>query len=190
MGRIIVEQIVSADGYAAEADGGIGFFGSSGELRDPEMESEQMRMMASAGAIAFGRATYRMFEAYWPGMSPRVERVAAPINALPKFVVSSTLAAAPWGADDAAQVLRGDGVAAMRALRARVDGDIIVWGSLTLADALLRAGEVDLLRLRVLPVLIGRGRGFAPADLGQRRLALDTARPFPSGAVLLAYRPR
>ena len=190
MGRIIVEQIVSADGYAAEADGGIGFFGSSGELRDPDMEEEQMRMMTSVGAIAFGRTTYRMFEAYWPGMSPRVERVAAPINALPKYVVSSTLATAPWGAGDAAAILRGDGVAAMRALRTRVDGDIIIWGSLTLADALLRAGEADLLRLRVLPVLIGRGRSFAPADLGQRRLALEAARPFPSGAVLLAYRLR
>lgn len=28
MGKLIVEQIVSADGYAAEADGGIGFFES------------------------------------------------------------------------------------------------------------------------------------------------------------------
>ncbi|WP_202841469.1 dihydrofolate reductase family protein [Luteimonas saliphila] len=189
MGRIIVEQIVSADGYAAEPDGGIGFFGSSGELRDPEMEDEQMRMLDPVEAIVLGRITYGMFEAYWPGTSPEAERVAAPINALPKYVVSSTLATASWGTrGDSARILRGDGVAALQSLRRGIDGDIIVWGSLTLTDALLRAGAVDRLRLRVLPVLIGAGRSFAPADLGQRALALEAARTFGSGAQLLAYR--
>lgn len=54
------------------------------------------------------------------------------------------------------QILRGEGVvASVRDVRRRVDGDVIVWGSLTLADALLQAGEVDVLRLRIVPVLIG-----------------------------------
>ena len=39
---------------------------------------------------------------------------------------------------------------------------IVVWGSLTLADALFEAGLVDELRLRVVPVLIGEGRSFTP----------------------------
>ena len=191
MGRIIVEQIVSADGYAEDGDGGIGFFESTAALADPEMEAEQLRMLAPVGAIVLGRKTYRMFEAYWPDMSAEVERVAAPINALPKFVVSSTLASAPWGTQGAsAEVLHGDGVASLRALRERIEGDLVVWGSLDLADVLLRAGEVDLLRLRVLPVLLGAGRRFTPAGLGLRRMQLETARPFPSGATLLAYRLR
>lgn len=29
MGKLIVEQIVSADGYAEDADGGIGFFANA-----------------------------------------------------------------------------------------------------------------------------------------------------------------
>lgn len=191
MGQLIVEQIVSADGHAEDGDGGIGFFESTRALLDQEMEAEQLRMMASVGAIVLGRNTYRMFEAYWPETSPEVERVAAPINALPKFVVSSTLASAPWGTQGAAaDVLRGDGVASVRALRGRIEGDVIVWGSLALADALLRAGEVDLLRLRVLPVLLGAGRRFTPPGLGMRRMQLEAARPFPSGAALLAYRLR
>lgn len=189
MGRIIVEQIVSADGYATGPDGGIDFFGSTGELQDPQMEDEQMRMLAPVRAIVLGRITYGMFEAYWPDTSPKVERVAAPINTLPKYVVSSTLAAAPWGTrGDSARILRGDGVASLQALRRQVDGDIIVWGSLTLTDALLRAGAVDLLRLRTLPVLVGTGRPFAPADLGQRALALEACRTFDSGAQVLTYR--
>ncbi|MDH5833278.1 dihydrofolate reductase family protein [Luteimonas kalidii] len=189
MGRIIVEQIVSADGYAAGPDGGIGFFGSSGDLADPEMEDEQMRMLDTVGAIVLGRTTYAMFEAYWPDTSPQAERVATPINALPKYVVSSTLTSAPWGSrGDQARILQGDGVASLRALRNHSAGDLIVWGSLTLTDALLRAGEVDVLRLRMLPVLIGAGRSFAPPDLGQRPLILDRARTFACGAQLLVWR--
>ena len=185
MGTLIVEQIVTVDGYAAEPDGGIGFFGSSRRLQ--AMEDEQMQMMASVGAIVFGRVTYGMFAAYWPQTTPDVERIAGPINALPKFVVSSTLDTAPWGPEAGIGIVRGDGVNAMRALRGRIDGDIIVWGSLTLSDALLRAGEVDVLRLRVVPVLLGAGRSFAPVGIRRRSLKLDKARSFETGNMVLQY---
>lgn len=185
MGKIIVEQIVSADGYAAEEDGGIGFFYPASDFS--EAEPEQMRMMATVGAIVFGTTTYRMFADYWPKADAKVERVAVPINRLPKFVVSSTLPVAPWGDDGTVEILRGDGVEAVRALRTRIDGDLILWGSLTLCDALLRAGEVDVLRLRVVPVLIGRGRSFTPNDLGERRLSLLGAKSFAGGLVVLEY---
>ena len=74
-----------------------------------------------------------------------------------------------------------------RGLRHRFTGDLIVWGSLSLSDALLRANEVDVLRLRVLPVLLGRGRSFTPSDLGLRRLSLATAQSFAGGLVVLEY---
>ncbi|HEY5805476.1 MAG TPA: dihydrofolate reductase family protein [Lysobacter sp.] len=185
MGRLIVEQIISADGYAAELDGGIGFFIDARAIN--EVDPGQLRLLEGAGAIVLGRTTYRMFADYWPHADPVEEPVAVPINALPKYVVSNTLDAAPWGSDSAT-VLRGDGVASVRALRGRVDGDIIVWGSLTLCDALLRAGEVDLLRLRMVPVLIGAGRSFAPPDLGSRPLALQSVREFQQSVVILEYR--
>ena len=37
------------------------------------------------------------------------------------------------------------------------------------------------------PVLIGRGRSFAPPGLGQRQLALDQALHFDGGLVVLEY---
>ncbi|QNP39599.1 dihydrofolate reductase family protein [Lysobacter solisilvae (ex Woo and Kim 2022)] len=187
MGRIIVEQIISADGYAAEPDGGIGFFVDARGIN--EADQAQLRLLECVGAIVLGRTTYRMFADYWPDADPVQEPVAVPINRLPKYVVSNTLDRAPWGQrGDAATVLRGDGTESVRALRSRVDGDVIIWGSLTLSDALLRAGEVDLLRLRVLPVLIGAGRSFAPADPGRRPLELQSSRGYAQGFVVLEYR--
>jgi Dihydrofolate reductase len=185
MGRLIVEQITSVDGYAADAEGGIGFFIDASAVN--AADQEQLHMLGTVGAIVLGARTYRMFADYWPGADPAREPVAGPIARLPKYVVSSTLAEAPWGPDQSATLLRGDGVAAVRALRGQVDGDLIVWGSLTLADALLQAGEVDVLRLRIVPVLIGRGRSFAPPELGERPLALRSARQFEGGLVVLEY---
>lgn len=185
MGKVIVEQIVSADGFAEDADGGIGFFANADWIN--ATDTGQLRMLSGVAAIVFGAKTYRMFADYWPSADAVAEPVAVPIRELPKFVVSSTLEAATWGEDDAAEILRGDGVSAVRALRDRFAGNLIIWGSLTLGDALLRAGEVDRLRLRILPVLTGSGRSIAPADLGLRQLSLASAESFPGGLIVVEY---
>lgn len=185
MGRVIVEQIVSIDGYVEDEQGGIGFFIDAREIN--ETDQEQLRMLASVGAIVLGANTYRMFAGYWPQADPVAEPVAVPIRELPKFVVSSTLNAAPWGPDQSATLLRGDGVTAVRELRSRIDGDLIVWGSLTLSDALLRAGEVDMLRLRTVPLLLGAGRSLAPSGTATRRWRLARADTFGGGVVVLEY---
>lgn len=185
MGKIIVEQIVSADGYAEDESGSIGFFVNAKALN--EVDSEQLRMLSGVSAIVFGAKTYRMFADYWPSADPNAEPVATPIMKLPKFVVSSTLDVAPWGSNDSAEILRGDAVIAVQNLRHRFMHNLIVWGSLSLTDALLRAGEVDVLRLRILPLLLGAGRSFSPSNLGLRPLALATTQSYPGGLVVLEY---
>jgi dihydrofolate reductase len=194
MGRLIVEQIVSADGYAAEVDGGLGFFEFSPEVAgDAEagagpIDREQLAWLEGVDAILLGRNTYRMFADYWPGADAAVDPVAEPIARLPKHVASNTLERAPWG-DGEIEVLRGDAAASVSRLKARFEATV-VWGSLQLADALFAAGLVDELRLRIVPVLIGDGRSFTPAALGQRPLDLRHAVTHPSGHVTLHYRLR
>ncbi len=185
MGKVIVEQIVSVDGYAEDADGGIEFFVHEDWVN--EVDTGQVRYLSGASAIVFGAKTYEMFAGYWPQADPAQEPVAAPMNALPKFVISSTLARAPWGPNGAVDIIRGDGVQAVRGLRERFPGNLMIWGSLSLSDALMRAGEVDTLRLRVVPSLLGRGRSFVPADLGMRRLSLNQVESFAGGKVVLEY---
>ncbi|WP_448811614.1 dihydrofolate reductase family protein [Agromyces bauzanensis] len=185
-GRLTVEQIVSVDGYAAEPDGGIRFM-EVVDGGDPNDE-DQLAFLDGVDAILLGANTYRMFAGYWPHADPEVERVAEPIDRLPKFVVSNSLTDAPWGSGSI-EILRGDGAESVAALKERFGG-IVVWGSLTLADALFEAGLVDELRLRVVPVLIGAGRSFTPASLGERRLDLDHVVSHPSGHVGVTYRLR
>lgn len=189
MGRLIVEQVVTADGYAADPEGGIGFFEALLPVDDEGNvglnDDEQLAYVSQADAILFGATTYRMFADYWPGVDPAVEHVSALVNGLPKFVVSNTLTDAPWG-EGHIDVLRGDGAEQAAALKARF-GTVIVWGSMVLTDALFTAGLVDELHLRVVPVLLGEGRSFTPAGLGERSLELAAVVPKPGGVVSLRY---
>lgn len=184
MGRLTLEQIVSVDGYAADEHGGLDFVEAVPAF--DVTDDDQLAYLEDVDAILLGANSYRMFVEYWPVAEPATEPVAEPIARLPKWVVSNTLERAPWG-DGEATLLRGDpaeSVAALKAERAHV----IVWGSLQLADALLAAGLVDTLRLRVVPVLLGAGRSFTPDALALQRLELDHAVSFPTGHLGLTYR--
>ena len=188
MNVLTVEQIVSADGYAADPAGGLGFTEAAEFEDESRNDSEQMKWLDTVDAILLGANTYRMFADYWPQADPAIDAVAEPINRLPKFVVSNTLERAPWG-EGHIDILRGDGTESARSLKERF-GSIVVWGSLQLADALLVAGLVDILRLRIVPVLIGDGRSFTPTRLRQRPLHLENAHIHPTGHVALTYRLR
>lgn len=185
MGRLIVEQIVTADGYAADTDGGMRFL-LQPDLLDADINAEQLDLLAGVDAIVFGAATYRMFADYWPTASVDDEPVAVPINELPKHVVSNTLDRAPW-ADGEITIERGDGVESVRALKQRYAGNLIVWGSLTLTDSLFVSGVVDVLRLRVMPRLLGSGRPVAPAGIALTELALTSSHAHSGGHVTLQY---
>ncbi len=186
MSGLIVEQIVSVDGFAAEPDGGMRFMEATtpdGDLSD----AGQLAMLESVDAILLGRRTYEMFADYWPSADAAVEPAAEPIARLPKLVVSSTLARAPWG-DGEIEVVRPEPTAAdaVRALGGKF-GSIIVWGSLSLANALLEAGLVDRLRLRITPAIMGDGLRFTPPTLGLQLLRLESSTALPSGHVVSEY---
>lgn len=185
MGILTVEQIVSVDGYAAAPDGGTEFFEAADFGDERRTDSEQMRWLETVDAVLLGAETYRKFAAFWPTADPAIHAVAGPIAALPKYVVSNTLESAPWG-DGKIEILRGDGAAAARDLTAR-HASTVVWGSLRLATALLAAGEVDVLRLRIVPVLLGAGRSFTPDTGDTHPLRLAAVHPDPAGVVTLTY---
>ncbi|SEJ26110.1 dihydrofolate reductase family protein [Demequina mangrovi] len=185
MGRLIVEQIVSADGFAAGPQGEIDFMRAPGDF-DPN-DPGQLAMVARCDAILLGRNTYGMFAEYWPERSAMDETIASFINGAPKHVVSNTLASAPWGDYASATVEPGEPRDTVRRLKQRYSGDIILWGSLMLAGALLQAELVDQVRLRIVPVLIGEGRTATPGLRHPRHLRPTEIDTLPSGHVTLVY---
>ena len=185
MARLIVEQIVSADGTAADAEGGMSFL--TPEATGGEADREQLRRLSGLSAIVLGANTYRIFAPYWPTASEEDDPIAGLINRLPKHVISNGLDAAPWGDHAPASIERGDAVDSLRRLKAAYPGEIILWGSLRLADAAFLAGEVDVLRLRILPSILGGGRGVVPEALPVTPLRLVSSSIHAGGQVALEY---
>ena len=157
--RIVLEQLVSADGFAAEPDGGMRFVEAVSFEDLDRTDEHQMEFVATVDAIVLGRVTYEMFSSYWPTADPEHDRLAGPINALPKLVLSETLETAPWGEDEA-QIVRG-GVGGLREAIAPYS-TVVVWGSLMLSRSLLAEELVDTIRLRTVPTFVGEGLGFTP----------------------------
>ena len=106
------------------------------------------------------------------------------MNSLPKFVATTTLKSLEWNAT----ALTGDVVSAVQKLKQQEGQNILVYGSGTFAQTLLRHGLVDELRLMVFPLVLGSGkRLFADGD--KVPLNLTASRDLGAGVMLLTYEP-
>jgi dihydrofolate reductase len=185
MGRIVITEYISVDGVI-EAPSGKEEFERVGWTdafrRGPEGDRFKVEETMRSEAMLLGRATYEMFAAVWP----RIEgEFADHFNAMPKYVVSSTLAGPSWANTT---VLRGDPVDEVSRLRNEVAGDLLVHGSAQLAQLLVEHDLVDELHLMVYPVIVGAGKRLFGATSATKRLALVEARTFGGGVHLLVYR--
>ena len=146
MGRIVVTEYISVDGVV-EAPSGTEDFARVGWIDDfrrgPEGDEFKVDETMASDALLFGRLTYDGFAPVWPLVEGAF---ADKFNAMPKYVVSSTLEDPEW---NNTTVLRGDVIEEVGKLKARYDGDIVVHGSPQLAQTLIEHELVDeLQRLR------------------------------------------
>lgn len=182
MGRLIMFNLISLDGFFAGPDGDIDWFHTDDELE--EFAIEQTR---TAAALVFGRVTYELMAGYWPSEAALRDEplIAEQMNGLPKTVFSRTLETVEWSNT---KLAKGDAAGEMAGLKGRVDGDIFLFGSADLAATFTAAGLFDEYRLLVNPVVLGSGR---PLFRGGERLDLRlvSSRAFAGGNVLLCYRP-
>jgi dihydrofolate reductase len=189
MRKLIVTEFVSVDGVM-EAPGGEPGYKHAGWTFDTPMEPEQMKVKLDetleAEALLLGRVTYEGFAAAWPGRTDEAG-FADKMNAMPKYVVSSTLKDPEW---ENTTVLEGSVPESIRALKEGDGGDILVAGSRTLVHALIEHGLVDVLRLMVFPVILGSGRRLFPDDLADKSpLKLVDTKVFDNGVAVQEYEP-
>jgi dihydrofolate reductase len=180
MRRLIFQEYVTLDGYAAGPDDELEFFGTVA----PQPDDDNLDLFERVDTLVLGARTYRLFVDYWPTAT---EGVAPKLNALRKVIASTTLDSAPWGDWEPAEVVT-DAVASVAALKQEDGKDIVLWGSITLFHTLLAAGLVDEIQLRVCPVLLGAGKPVFPAGTA-RALHLIETKPWATGGVLLRYEP-
>jgi dihydrofolate reductase len=137
-------------------------------------------------AFLLGRRTYDIFAAYWPTAADPGDPTANKLNALPKYVASTTLRDPTW---EHTTVVGGDVVDAVRELKGRPGNELQVHGSGMLVRSLFENDLLDELNLLVFPVIVGAGRRLFPESALSTGLVLESSRTTPSGVLIATYRP-
>jgi dihydrofolate reductase len=154
----------------------------------PEQDAYSRDLLFGADALLLGRKTYEGLSAAYTAMAagepgPNADFVTH-MNAIPKYVASTTLTEVGWNA-----TLLGDDVAGQVAeLKQRPGRYLLKYGTGLLDRALMADGLVDEFRIWLVPVTNPPGqRLFEHVDGAS--LALTGTRTFSSGVVVLTYAP-
>ena len=186
MGKIVISTNISVDGVVQDPDGKEGFRLGGWFLRaggDDLKEWAQLLYEEALGteALLLGRRSDEWFATRW---TDRADEWANKLNSLPKYVVSATIEEARW---TNATVLKGDVVTEVTKLKAEFSGDIVVYASYQLGQALMDHDLVDELRLFVYPVVVGSGQRLFGETSGQRPMRLVRAQAIGDGLTFLTY---
>ena len=184
MRRIIVTEFITLDGVV-EAPGGNEtdhpHGGWQAMYSSPQVGTYKVDELASVGALLLGRKTYDQFAGYWPGQAGN--GFGDRMNALPKYVVSTSLQQADW---NNSQILRYVATE-VSALKRTEGGEILVYGSATLVKSLLQHDLIDELRLILYPVSVGGGLRLFDEGRAMKRLTLKSAKPLDGGMIIVEY---
>jgi dihydrofolate reductase len=185
---LTLDGVVQAPSYADEdLTGGFEHGGWHARYFDDLSMSWVIENVRGAGGFVLGRGTYQMFAAHWPTAPEDQQVLAEPLNTLPKYVASTTLAE-PLGWQNS-RLLRGGVGAAVRALKAEQGRDLHVIGSPGLVQSLMALGLVDELRLMIDPLVVGGGKRLFRDDGALRPLRLVDSTVTTTGAVIATYVP-
>ena len=176
--RVVQSVLVSLNGVIGEPSSWAGpYFG-------PGSAQHSLAKLRDSAAFLMGRRTYEIFSQQWPQESgPYADQ----LNAMPKYVFSSTLRHADWANTT---VVADDVVEFVSKLKSQPGKDLIFYGHGQLGQALTDAGLVDELTLMVVPVFVPDGLPmFRPGGVRQAWELVDAGPGADPGLAQLTYRP-
>jgi dihydrofolate reductase len=195
--RIVAFNRVTADGYFAAPDGNLDWVVPDDAL---DKAAAEQTSAAQEGTMLFGRRTYEMFENFWPRAlddpggapdphargrrSPELRALAVWINDAAKYVFSRTRKSVTW---KNSRLFHAFDPRQIADLKNQPGGDIMLFGSGSIASLLTGHGLIDEYRFVVCPVLLGGGRSLVTGLSQIVKLTFREATPYPSGNVLLRY---
>jgi dihydrofolate reductase len=175
--RLTQSVLVSLNGVTSQPLTWAGpYFGSGSAERS-------LAALRHSGAMLMGRGTYDVFSRQWPSATGEY---ADHLNAMPKFVYSSTLTAASW---DNATVVPDDLVGHVTALKRAGGQDLIVYGHGRFGQTLCDAGLVDELSLTIIPVFVHGDTFYRPGGSARTWDLIKAGPGGDPGMVTLTYRP-
>lgn len=168
-----------------DREGGFEYGGWGAPYGDEVLGRKAGEGLGMTTAYLFGRRTYEKMAAHWPN-EPDENPIAAHLNATPKYVVTRTLTSLAWAG---AQILAGDVVESVDALKSEGEGAIAVLGSGVLVQTLIDNDLVDEYRLFIHPLVLGTGKRLFRSVPRPLRMRLVDCTPTTTGVLLLCYEP-
>ena len=136
-----------------------------------------------ADAFLLGRGTYEIFAAHWPRVPDPADPIAGPLNKLPKFVASKSLARVDWSGSTLIRNVESD----VPRLKQQFAREVQVHGSCGLAQTLIGQDLVDEFHILTIPVVLGSGKRLFGSGAVPSALKLETTRTTSKGVVIATY---
>jgi dihydrofolate reductase len=193
MRRIVVSEFLTLDGVMQapgdpneDRSGGFDKGGWQLAYFDDIFGSVMMDAFAATGGMLLGRLTYENFAAHWP-KQPADDPLAATMNGLEKYVVSTTLTEPlAW---QNSTLIKDDVAGEVAKLKTGTGKEIQVIGSGQLVQDLIRHHLVDAYRLMIHPLVLGSGKRLFRDGTAPTSLRLVDSIPTTTGVLILTYEP-
>ena len=181
MRKVVAAEFLSLDGVMESPD----------QWHFPYFNDEMGQAVGegfeTSDALLMGRVLYEEWVAFWPQQDSEENPVAATMNNVNKYVVSTTLEG-PLEWNNA--TLIGDDVAKeISELKQQPGKDIVISGSGALVRSLLEYGLLDELKLMIHPIVVGSGKRLFEDGEKQTPLELVESKTFSTGVVYVTYKP-
>ncbi|MVU79968.1 deaminase [Nocardia sp. ET3-3] len=173
MGKIVVAEFVSTDGYIQDPAWTAPYWNDA-------IAAYKSAELDEADALLLGRTTYQGFAAAWPN-HPEEGAYKDKMNSMPKHVMTSR-----DGLEWNATRIEGDPAESIGKLR--TERNLLLFGSASVVEFLRANGLVDEYHLVVYPVLLGSGLSLWKPVEAEATMELTQSRSLDNGVVLATYK--
>ncbi len=134
-----------------------------------------------------GRKTYELFVDFWLRATSDAGVITDKLNRTAKAIVSNTLTIANWGNWPGPVLIKGNIITEIRKIKEAAGKNIVLSGSIALAQSLMEENLIDEYHFRICPVALGAGKPFFPRTGHCKNLQLTAFKNYEPGLVLLEY---
>lgn len=179
LSMITMDGVIQAPGGPEEDTSGNFQYGGWTVSYGDELFGEIMQEEMKQTDYILGRKTFDIFSSYWPQHA----EFWPGINEGNKYVLSQTIENSDWkntfflkNLDDIQKLKQSEGA------------DIQIWGSSELVHLLLKHDLVDELRLKIYPLILGRGKKLFDDDSVPSAFTLTKSYVTSKGVIIANYR--
>lgn len=185
MRKIIVLSMITLDGVMQAPGGrgedpsdGFAYGGWTAPYSD-ELYGKVVQEELKPASYLLGRKTFEIWEGYWPKHAD----FWPGINDGTKYVLSNTRETSAWK-----NTVFINDVADVKKIKHSEGADIHIWGSSGLVHLLLKHDLVDELRLKIHPVLLGKGKKLFDDGVMPAAFTLAESRVTTTGVIMTHYK--